>query len=309
MSRFHARSYRCPRQFRRPAPRFSRARRAGVRISVTPSAASSAMSAPGAPTRFGRRPPASTVSRSPSLGSGPRRSRLRSSGPRPACEPRSSSPTIRSSRGTRRRREREPRHERLGVSVTEHVVAVDRAGCYVPGGTAPLASSVLMTALPARVAGVPEVVLCSPPGAGGHIDDAILAAAAIAQVDEVYAIGGAQAIAALAFGAGSLRAVDVIVGPGQRVRRGSQAPSVRDGRDRRSGRRIRGRDRRRRHVSIPRGSRSISSRRPNTAPVARLRSSCGTKPSPSESTSRWKPWSWRRPGVTKRFRLWKPEAA
>jgi histidinol dehydrogenase len=71
-----------------------------------------------------------------------------------------------------------------------------------------------MTALPARVAGVPEVVLCSPPGANGHIDDAILAAAAIAQVDEVYAIGGAQAIAALAFGAGSLRAVDVIVGPG-----------------------------------------------------------------------------------------------
>jgi histidinol dehydrogenase len=111
-------------------------------------------------------------------------------------------------------REREPRHERLGVSVTEQVVAVDRAGCYVPGGTAPLASSVLMTALPARVAGVPEVVLCSPPGADGHIDDAILAAAAIAQVDEVYAIGGAQAIAALAFGAGSLRPVDVIVGPG-----------------------------------------------------------------------------------------------
>jgi histidinol dehydrogenase len=111
-------------------------------------------------------------------------------------------------------REREARHERLGVSVIEQVVPVDRAGCYVPGGRAPLASSVLMTALTARVAGVPEVVLCSPPEPNGRINDAILAAAAIAQVDEVYAIGGAQAIAAMAFGAGALRPVDVIVGPG-----------------------------------------------------------------------------------------------
>ena len=110
--------------------------------------------------------------------------------------------------------EREARHERLGVEVAERVVPVDRAGCYVPGGRAPLASSVLMTALPARVAGVPEVLLCSPPDASGHVDDTILAAAAIAQVDEVYAIGGAQAIAAMAFGAGALRPVDVIVGPG-----------------------------------------------------------------------------------------------
>ncbi|HEV7525510.1 MAG TPA: histidinol dehydrogenase [Acidimicrobiia bacterium] len=111
-------------------------------------------------------------------------------------------------------REREPRHERLGVEVLEMVVPVDRAGCYVPGGRAPLASSVLMTVLTARVAGVPEVVLCSPPGRDGRVDDAILAAAAIAQADEVYAIGGAQAVAAMAFGAGALRPVDVIVGPG-----------------------------------------------------------------------------------------------
>jgi histidinol dehydrogenase len=110
--------------------------------------------------------------------------------------------------------EREARHVRLGVEVVEHVVAVDRAGCYVPGGRAPLASSVLMTALPARVAGVAEVVLCSPPDPTGHVNDAILAAAAIAQVDEVYAIGGAQAVAAMAYGAGALRPVDVIVGPG-----------------------------------------------------------------------------------------------
>lgn len=111
-------------------------------------------------------------------------------------------------------REREARHERLGVEVNEQVVPVDRAGCYVPGGRAPLASSVLMTVLAARVAGVPEVVLCSPPNADGRVNDAILAAAAIADADEVYAIGGAQAIAAMAYGAGDLRPVDVIVGPG-----------------------------------------------------------------------------------------------
>jgi histidinol dehydrogenase len=111
-------------------------------------------------------------------------------------------------------REREPHHERLGVEVSELVVPVDRAGCYVPGGRAPLASSVLMTALPARVAGVSDVVLCSPPGADGRVHEAILAAAAIAGVDAVYAIGGAQAIAAMAFGAGALLPVDVIVGPG-----------------------------------------------------------------------------------------------
>jgi histidinol dehydrogenase len=110
--------------------------------------------------------------------------------------------------------EREAQHERLGVHVDERVVAVDRAGCYVPGGRAPLASSVLMTVLAARVAGVDEVVLCSPPDPSGHVNDAILAAAAIAGVDEVYAIGGAQAIAAMAFGAGALRPVDVVVGPG-----------------------------------------------------------------------------------------------
>jgi histidinol dehydrogenase len=111
-------------------------------------------------------------------------------------------------------REREARHERLGVEVTERVVPVDRAGCYVPGGRAPLASSVLMTVLAARVAGVPEVVVCSPPDTAGRVHDAILAAAAIADADEVYAIGGAQAIAAMAYGAGTLRPVDVVVGPG-----------------------------------------------------------------------------------------------
>jgi len=93
-------------------------------------------------------------------------------------------------------------------------VPVDRAGCYVPGGRAPLASSVLMTAVPARVAGVTQVALCTPPRTDGTVHDAILAAARLAGVDEVYRVGGAQAIAALAYGTETIDPVDVIVGPG-----------------------------------------------------------------------------------------------
>jgi histidinol dehydrogenase len=104
--------------------------------------------------------------------------------------------------------------QREGLEVREITRPVDRAGLYVPGGRAPLISTVLMTALPARVAGVPELLLCSPPGPEGRIDDGILAAAALAGVDEVYAVGGAQAIGAMAYGTESIRAVDTIVGPG-----------------------------------------------------------------------------------------------
>jgi len=111
-------------------------------------------------------------------------------------------------------REREGWHSRSGIEVHELVLPVDRAGCYAPGGRAPLASSVLMTALPARVAGVPEVVLCAPPGPDGRVPDVILAAAHVAAVDTVFRIGGAQAIAALAFGTASVPAVDVVAGPG-----------------------------------------------------------------------------------------------
>jgi histidinol dehydrogenase len=93
---------------------------------------------------------------------------------------------------------------------------VERAGCYAPGGRARYPSTVLMCAVPARVAGVGEIVLCVPPGPDGHVDDATLAAAALAGVDEVFAIGGAQAVAAMAYGTASVRAVDVIVGPGNR---------------------------------------------------------------------------------------------
>ena len=104
--------------------------------------------------------------------------------------------------------------ERDGLRLTERVVPVDRAGCYVPGGRATYPSTVLMTAVPARIAGVREVALCVPPGPDGRVPAVTLAAAAIAGVDEVYRVGGAQAIAALAYGTESIRAVDVIVGPG-----------------------------------------------------------------------------------------------
>jgi len=108
----------------------------------------------------------------------------------------------------------EARHERDGVVVTELRRPVDRAGLYVPGGRARYPSTVLMTALPARVAGVPELVLCVPPDADGRVAEVTLAAAALAGVDEVYRIGGAQAIGAMAYGTDSIRPVDVIVGPG-----------------------------------------------------------------------------------------------
>jgi histidinol dehydrogenase len=106
------------------------------------------------------------------------------------------------------------RWESGGVVVRELMVPVDRAGLYVPGGRAVYPSTVLMTALPARVAGVPDLVLCVPPGPDGRVPVPTLAAAALAGVDEVYRVGGAQAIAAMAYGTESIRSVDVIVGPG-----------------------------------------------------------------------------------------------
>ncbi len=91
---------------------------------------------------------------------------------------------------------------------------VRRAGLYAPGGRASYPSTVLMTAIPARVAGVAEVVLATPPRADGSVPDAILAAAHIAGVDAVYRVGGAQAIAAMAYGTRSISRVDIVAGPG-----------------------------------------------------------------------------------------------
>jgi histidinol dehydrogenase len=103
----------------------------------------------------------------------------------------------------------------MGGSLGQMLRPMERVGIYVPGGTAPLPSTVLMTAIPARVAGVKQIVMVTPPARGtGHVNPVILAVAAIAGVDEIYIIGGAQAVAALAYGTDTILPVDKIVGPG-----------------------------------------------------------------------------------------------
>ena len=101
-----------------------------------------------------------------------------------------------------------------GVVVRSSSRPVERAGCYVPGGRAAYPSTLLMTAIPARVAGVDRVVVCVPPGADGRGSQVTLAAAAVAGVDAVHPVGGAQAVAALAYGTQTIPVVDVIAGPG-----------------------------------------------------------------------------------------------
>ncbi len=101
-----------------------------------------------------------------------------------------------------------------GVVMGQKVTAVERAGLYVPGGTAAYPSTVLMDSIPAKIAGVKEVVITTPPDKNGKINPVILAAAKIAGVDKIFKVGGAQAIAALAYGTESIPKVDKIVGPG-----------------------------------------------------------------------------------------------
>lgn len=101
-----------------------------------------------------------------------------------------------------------------GVITGQRVRGLHRAGVYVPGGTAGYPSSVLMNVIPAKVAGVGEVIMATPPGRAGHPDPNIIAAALIAGVDRVFLMGGAQAVAAMAFGTGTVPKVDKIVGPG-----------------------------------------------------------------------------------------------
>ena len=101
-----------------------------------------------------------------------------------------------------------------GIVIGQKVIPVDRAGLYVPGGTAAYPSTVLMDAIPAKIAGVREVVMVTPPGKDGKINPVILAAASIAGVDKIFKLGGAQAVAALAYGTESVPKVDKIVGPG-----------------------------------------------------------------------------------------------
>ena len=101
-----------------------------------------------------------------------------------------------------------------GIVIGQKVIPVDRAGLYVPGGTAAYPSTVLMDSIPAKIAGCKEVVIVTPPNAEGKINPVILAAAHIAGVDKIFKVGGAQAIAALAYGTETIPKVDKIVGPG-----------------------------------------------------------------------------------------------
>lgn len=104
--------------------------------------------------------------------------------------------------------------EKTGIVMGQRVLPLARVGLYVPGGTAPYPSTVLMTAIPAQIAGVKRIVMVTPPGKDGKVDAGILAAASVAGVTDIYRVGGAQAVAALAFGTQSIPRVDKIVGPG-----------------------------------------------------------------------------------------------
>ena len=101
-----------------------------------------------------------------------------------------------------------------GVVMGQKVTPLDRVGLYVPGGTAAYPSSVLMDSIPAKIAGCGEIIIVTPPARDGSVNPAILAAAKVAGVDRVFKVGGAQAVAALAYGTASVPCVDKIVGPG-----------------------------------------------------------------------------------------------
>ncbi len=116
-----------------------------------------------------------------------------------------------------------------GVICWQKALPIEKVGLYIPGGTAPLFSTVLMLATPARIAGCREIVLCTPPGRDGHIHPAILYAARVAGVNRIYKIGGVQAIAAMAYGTESVPKVYKIFGPGnQYVTAAKQQVSLRD---------------------------------------------------------------------------------
>ena len=105
-------------------------------------------------------------------------------------------------------------NEKEGIVTGQKVIPVEVAGLYVPGGTAAYPSTVLMDSIPAKIAGVKEIVMVTPPGSDGKVNPVILAAAKIAGIDKIFKVGGAQAIAALAYGTESIPKADKIVGPG-----------------------------------------------------------------------------------------------
>jgi histidinol dehydrogenase len=101
-----------------------------------------------------------------------------------------------------------------GIMCSRKMVAIEKVGLYVPGGSAPLFSTILMLGIPARIAGCKEVILCTPPGAGGEMHPAILFAADLVGIKKIYKVGGVQAIAAMAFGTETIPQVYKIFGPG-----------------------------------------------------------------------------------------------
>jgi histidinol dehydrogenase len=101
-----------------------------------------------------------------------------------------------------------------GVNAGQIIRPLERVGCYIPGGRAVYPSSILMTVIPAKVAGVKQIICCTPPGNDGKVEDIVLAAAYLAGADKIYMLGGAQAIAAMAYGTETIESVDKIVGPG-----------------------------------------------------------------------------------------------
>lgn len=130
---------------------------------------------------------------------------------------------------TAQRFEGKPVETRPGVTCWQKAVAIEKVGLYIPGGTAPLFSTVLMLATPARIAGCREIVLCTPPARDGSINPAILYAAQVAGVNRIYKIGGVQAIGAMAYGTESVPKVYKIFGPGnQYVTAAKQQVSLRD---------------------------------------------------------------------------------
>jgi histidinol dehydrogenase len=104
--------------------------------------------------------------------------------------------------------------QKEGIVLGQKVIPLNRVGVYAPAGSAPLPSTVLMDAIPARVAGVNEIILCSPPGKNGRVNPLVLACAKLAGVNRVFSAGGAQAVAAMAYGTETIPRVDKIVGPG-----------------------------------------------------------------------------------------------
>jgi histidinol dehydrogenase len=103
-----------------------------------------------------------------------------------------------------------------GITCWRRSVPIERVGLYIPGGSAPLFSTLLMLAVPAQIAGCKEIVMVTPPGKGGGVDPTILYAAQLCGIDQIYRVGGAQAIGALAYGTETIPKVDKIFGPGNR---------------------------------------------------------------------------------------------